>query len=343
MAASRNPSYCFHFTQSGYCYNREQCHFGTHLDCCSDHYRSCGCRNRNPERVVDIFRWLGGFKFLGRKFPVNLIINTGNVFQIHELKTVNQLKIITKESWTELCSDPRVPNHRVITWERGMKELIDTLQEDHTTQSVSILMRADDSGSFRTISILSRGTVLSNRSIGAAAAVPQDSIFSSDSRDGAAAAAVSRDSIFPSDSRDGAAAAAYDSESDDDMPSLHSVVEASWAAPMVSNNISNIRDRHNIINDYIYPYINQSNTNNHAIIDSFPVCVSGLFSISCAVCQEESNEDELIMTLPCFHRFHKDCIEPWITQNPTCPTCKHNIRSSEDESSAFPDYDTDEP
>ena len=49
----------------------------------------------------------------------------------------------------------------------------------------------------------------------------------------------------------------------------------------------------------------------------------------CAICQEEFEVGELFVPLPCNeihpHRFHKDCISPWLRNNNTCPTCRGTI------------------
>ena len=49
----------------------------------------------------------------------------------------------------------------------------------------------------------------------------------------------------------------------------------------------------------------------------------------CAICQEEFKTGETFVPLPCNdihpHKFHKDCIKPWLRNNNTCPTCRGTI------------------
>eukprot|EP01080_Neovahlkampfia_damariscottae_P010971 gene10971-3678_t len=50
-----------------------------------------------------------------------------------------------------------------------------------------------------------------------------------------------------------------------------------------------------------------------------------LLEKSCPICLEEFVELDFLITVPCFHQFHKDCISKWLQQNATCPVCHHNV------------------
>merc|ERR1711972_1264647 len=46
---------------------------------------------------------------------------------------------------------------------------------------------------------------------------------------------------------------------------------------------------------------------------------------SCCVCLEDFKEGDEQRTLPCFHRFHKCCVDTWLQQSGACPICKHRV------------------
>ncbi|KAF9785801.1 hypothetical protein BJ322DRAFT_1056413 [Thelephora terrestris] len=58
---------------------------------------------------------------------------------------------------------------------------------------------------------------------------------------------------------------------------------------------------------------------------------SPLLEKGCAVCkdqfslQTEDPDEQVVITLPCKHPFHSPCILPWLKQNGTCPTCRHQL------------------
>jgi hypothetical protein len=44
----------------------------------------------------------------------------------------------------------------------------------------------------------------------------------------------------------------------------------------------------------------------------------------CAICLEHFASGESVRTIPCFHSFHKNCIDPWLANKAECPICKHS-------------------
>lgn len=49
----------------------------------------------------------------------------------------------------------------------------------------------------------------------------------------------------------------------------------------------------------------------------------------CGVCMSKYKKDEKLYLLPCKHKFHKECIEPWLKQyNYKCPICRKECGKS---------------
>lgn len=48
-------------------------------------------------------------------------------------------------------------------------------------------------------------------------------------------------------------------------------------------------------------------------------------AVECAICMDQFRHGELIRTLPCCHRFHACCVDPWLTSRWQCPLCKHEV------------------
>lgn len=90
------------------------------------------------------------------------------------------------------------------------------------------------------------------------------------------------------------------------------------ASAILANTIEN--------NTLTYEYkvvVNNSNNrsasvqcdNNHNVMDN------------CSICFSTFADKEMVRRLPCFHLYHKDCIDQWFRSGhrKLCPICRHNI------------------
>ncbi|KAF3338169.1 E3 ubiquitin-protein ligase RNF126-like protein [Carex littledalei] len=51
--------------------------------------------------------------------------------------------------------------------------------------------------------------------------------------------------------------------------------------------------------------------------------VSRADELLCAVCLEKvSGKKKKVMRLPCSHKYHSDCVLPWLAAHPDCPCCR---------------------
>uniref|UniRef100_A0A383VCG0 RING-type E3 ubiquitin transferase n=1 Tax=Tetradesmus obliquus TaxID=3088 RepID=A0A383VCG0_TETOB len=55
-----------------------------------------------------------------------------------------------------------------------------------------------------------------------------------------------------------------------------------------------------------------------------PGACGGATRRSCVVCLERYLEGDKVRVLPCQHRFHARCIDPWLANRRLCPVCKHD-------------------
>jgi len=45
----------------------------------------------------------------------------------------------------------------------------------------------------------------------------------------------------------------------------------------------------------------------------------------CQVCKDHVERGTRIITLPCKHIYHEDCIRKWLSSAHTCPVCRHDL------------------
>jgi len=46
---------------------------------------------------------------------------------------------------------------------------------------------------------------------------------------------------------------------------------------------------------------------------------------NCSICLSDYQMNEILLRLPCFHIYHKNCVAMWFQQHNTCPLCKQNV------------------
>ncbi|EHL02372.1 putative E3 ubiquitin-protein ligase SDIR1 [Glarea lozoyensis 74030] len=50
--------------------------------------------------------------------------------------------------------------------------------------------------------------------------------------------------------------------------------------------------------------------------------------LGCSICTEDFTTGEDVRVLPCNHKYHPACIDPWLLNvSGTCPLCRHDLRS----------------
>ncbi|KAH7138926.1 hypothetical protein B0J11DRAFT_28750 [Dendryphion nanum] len=65
--------------------------------------------------------------------------------------------------------------------------------------------------------------------------------------------------------------------------------------------------------------------------------------LGCSICTEDFEKGQDIRVLPCDHKFHPECVDPWLLNvSGTCPLCRVDLRPTlSNESSENADHDTD--
>ena len=51
----------------------------------------------------------------------------------------------------------------------------------------------------------------------------------------------------------------------------------------------------------------------------------------CSICMSEMEEGEVVSTLKCSHKYHKECVEEYLSQHSNkCPICRANVSDEPD-------------
>ncbi|XP_069699848.1 E3 ubiquitin-protein ligase RNF181-like [Periplaneta americana] len=51
----------------------------------------------------------------------------------------------------------------------------------------------------------------------------------------------------------------------------------------------------------------------------------------CPVCLKEHEVGETVKVLPCHHAFHSTCILPWLERTNSCPLCRYELPTDDEE------------
>ncbi|KAD5960475.1 hypothetical protein R6Q59_013577 [Mikania micrantha] len=64
-------------------------------------------------------------------------------------------------------------------------------------------------------------------------------------------------------------------------------------------------------------------------VEAMPTVIIEENSIQCAVCLDEFEVGSESREMPCKHRFHGDCILPWLELHSSCPVCRYQVPADE--------------
>jgi hypothetical protein len=70
-----------------------------------------------------------------------------------------------------------------------------------------------------------------------------------------------------------------------------------------------------------------SRSSSRASVSKDPVAEVEQENQNCAICLSDFEAGEELMTLPCLHQFHKECVTSWLKLNKVCPVCRVDVQA----------------
>ena len=52
---------------------------------------------------------------------------------------------------------------------------------------------------------------------------------------------------------------------------------------------------------------------------------------NCSICKDEFELNQFTTKLPCSHLYHNECILPWLNERNSCPTCRYELETDDQE------------
>ncbi|KAF6213352.1 hypothetical protein GE061_011071 [Apolygus lucorum] len=72
-----------------------------------------------------------------------------------------------------------------------------------------------------------------------------------------------------------------------------------------------------------------------AFIEKLPSVETNEPGAKCTICLKDFDAKEKAKQLPCIHAFHDECILPWLNKTSTCPMCRHDLPTDDDQYEAY--------
>ena len=125
-----------------------------------------------------------------------------------------------------------------------------------------------------------------------------------------------------------------------DTPFLDRLIQHHLIASDDDQNDASVDDSENDDVEDSVPLLSSGNPIRWSLNDSIPTIVvtSSLLSqldpagvVHCAVCKDPIFVDAEAKQLPCKHLYHSDCIVPWLLHHDSCPLCRFQLATKEEE------------
>ncbi|KAK8376406.1 hypothetical protein O3P69_009802 [Scylla paramamosain] len=67
------------------------------------------------------------------------------------------------------------------------------------------------------------------------------------------------------------------------------------------------------------------------VVENLPTVTGHKKGTQCAICLKEWLQEEEGRQLPCSHTFHSTCILPWLANTNSCPMCRHELPTDDED------------
>ncbi|KAL3278806.1 hypothetical protein HHI36_016329 [Cryptolaemus montrouzieri] len=71
------------------------------------------------------------------------------------------------------------------------------------------------------------------------------------------------------------------------------------------------------------------------VLESIPTITLEQDGKQCTICLKEYCKGDTAKQLPCKHLFHNTCILPWLTKTNSCPLCRQEMETDDEDYEAF--------